>query len=176
MRNLCPRYWPSNWQSWTTDKMSQQFSSNFPMHHCIIWDILSPGRKWDILSDGTICLPRNAIGTICPWDKMSPNQTQTVNPLQFIVWDIWQSKVHLESNFLFSPSHLFLKFSKWSIWWPLKYVEPSYCSFWAHHCLVQILFFSPVCLQCSLILLPVPVGGFFQVVVVACQHLSLNVW
>ena len=64
MRNLCPRYWPSNWQSWTTDKMSQQFSSNFPMHHCIIWDILSPGRKWDILSDGTICLPKNASWTM----------------------------------------------------------------------------------------------------------------
>ena len=37
------------------------------------WDILSPGRKWDNLSDGTICLPKNAVGTICPWDKMSPN-------------------------------------------------------------------------------------------------------
>ena len=28
---------------------------NFPVHKCISWDILSLGRKWDILSDGTIC-------------------------------------------------------------------------------------------------------------------------
>ena len=33
---------------------------NFPVHKCISWDILSPGRKWDILSDGTICHPKNA--------------------------------------------------------------------------------------------------------------------
>ena len=34
------------------------------MHKCISWDILSPGRKWDILSDGTICRPKNASWTM----------------------------------------------------------------------------------------------------------------
>ena len=64
MRNLCPRNWPSNWQSGTTDKMLQQLSNNFPVHQCISWDILLPGMKWDILSDGTICRPKNASGTM----------------------------------------------------------------------------------------------------------------
>ena len=37
---------------------------NFHVHKCISWDILSPGRKWDILSDGTICRPKNASWTM----------------------------------------------------------------------------------------------------------------
>ena len=34
---------------------------NFHVHKCISWDILSPGRKWDILS---------------PWDNLSPEKCQ----------------------------------------------------------------------------------------------------
>ena len=55
------------------------FVSGEEMGQFVWWDNLSLGRKWDILSDGTICLPKNAVGTICPWDKMSPNRP----------WQIW---------------------------------------------------------------------------------------
>ena len=44
---------------------------NFLMHQCISWDILSPGRKWDNLSDGTICLPKNASWTMVFYECIS---------------------------------------------------------------------------------------------------------
>ena len=43
------------------------------MGHFVAGVICRRGRKWDILSSGTICRPKNAGGTICSWDKMSPN-------------------------------------------------------------------------------------------------------
>ena len=44
------------------------------MGHFVAVRICRMGKKWDILSSGTICRPKNAGGTICCWDKMSPNQ------------------------------------------------------------------------------------------------------
>ena len=41
-------------------------------------------RKFDILSSGTICRPKNAVGTICRWDKMSLNRPDIVN---LVNWD-----------------------------------------------------------------------------------------
>ena len=43
------------------------------MGHFVPGIICRMGGKWDILSSGTICHPKNAGGTICRWDKMSPN-------------------------------------------------------------------------------------------------------
>ena len=71
---------------------------------CLGWDNLSPenasetvafykcisgtfchwGRKWDILSSGTICRLKNAGGTICRWDKMSPNLTYSEDSSKWI--------------------------------------------------------------------------------------------
>ena len=44
------------------------------MGHFVAVRICRMGKKWDILSSGTICRPKNAGGTICRWDKMSPNR------------------------------------------------------------------------------------------------------
>ena len=45
--------------------------------HFVAGTICITGRKWDILSSGTIDRPENVVGTICRWDKMSPNQIFT---------------------------------------------------------------------------------------------------
>ena len=50
------------------------FVAGEEMGHFVAGTICRMGRKWDILSSGTICRPKNAGGTICRWDKMSPNQ------------------------------------------------------------------------------------------------------
>ena len=49
------------------------FVAGEEMGHFVAGTICRMGRKWDILSSGTICRPKNAGGTICRWDKMSPN-------------------------------------------------------------------------------------------------------
>ena len=49
------------------------FVAGEEMGHFVAGTICRMGRKWDILSSGTICRPKNASGTICRWDKMSPN-------------------------------------------------------------------------------------------------------
>ena len=49
------------------------FVAGEEMGHFVAGTICRMGRKWDILSSGTICRPKNAGGTICHWDKMSPN-------------------------------------------------------------------------------------------------------
>ena len=51
------------------------FVAGEEMGHFVAGTICRMGRKWDILSSGTICGPKNASGTICRWDKMSPNQS-----------------------------------------------------------------------------------------------------
>ena len=48
------------------------FVAGEEMGHFVAGTICRMGRKWDILSSGTICRPKNAGGTICCWDKMSP--------------------------------------------------------------------------------------------------------
>ena len=50
------------------------FVAGEEMGHFVAGTICHMGRKWDILSSGTICRPKNAGGTICCWDKMSPNR------------------------------------------------------------------------------------------------------
>ena len=50
-----------------------QFVAGEKMGHFVTGTKCRMGRKWDILSSGTICRPKNASGTICRWDKMSPN-------------------------------------------------------------------------------------------------------
>ena len=49
------------------------FVAGEEMGHFAADTICHVGRKWDILSSGTICHPKNAVGTIYCWDKMSPN-------------------------------------------------------------------------------------------------------
>ena len=49
------------------------FVAGEEMGHFVAGTICRMGRKWDILSSGTICRPKDAGGTICHWDKMSPN-------------------------------------------------------------------------------------------------------
>ena len=49
------------------------FVAGEEMGHFVAGTICRMGRKWDILSSGTICRPKIAGGTICRWDKMSPN-------------------------------------------------------------------------------------------------------
>ena len=49
------------------------FVAGEEMGHFVAGTICRVGRKWDILSFGTICHPKNAGGTVCHWDKMSPN-------------------------------------------------------------------------------------------------------
>ena len=49
------------------------FVAGEEMGHFVAGTICHMGRKWDILSSGTICRPKSADGTICRWDKMSPN-------------------------------------------------------------------------------------------------------
>ena len=49
------------------------FVAGEEMGHFVAGTICRMGRKWDILSSGTICRPKNVGGTICRWDKMSPN-------------------------------------------------------------------------------------------------------
>ena len=56
------------------------FVAGEEMGHFVAGTICRMGRKWDILSSGTICRPKNAGGTICRWDKMSPNRFLSVNP------------------------------------------------------------------------------------------------
>ena len=65
------------------------FVSGEEMGQFVWWDNLSLGRKWDILSDGTICLPKNAVGTICPWDKMSPNRWILVEDDVMMTFSMW---------------------------------------------------------------------------------------
>ena len=55
------------------------FVAGEEMGHFVAGTICRMGRKWDILSSGTICRPKNAGGTICRWDKMSPNRFQYRN-------------------------------------------------------------------------------------------------
>ena len=50
------------------------FVAGEEMGHFVAGTICRMGRKWDILSTGTICRPKNAGGRICRWDKMSPNR------------------------------------------------------------------------------------------------------
>ena len=50
------------------------FVAGEDMGHFVTGTICRMGRTWDILSSGTICRPKNAGGTICRWDKMSPNR------------------------------------------------------------------------------------------------------
>ena len=50
------------------------FGAGEEMGHFVAGTICRMGRKWDILSSGTICRLKNAGGTICHWDKMSPNR------------------------------------------------------------------------------------------------------
>ena len=69
-----PRYWPSNWQSGTTDKMSQQPSNNFPVLQCISWDILSPREK---------------VGHFVIWDNLSPRNCQWDHCFLMDMPDIW---------------------------------------------------------------------------------------
>ena len=52
------------------------FVAGEEMGHFVAGTICRMGRKWDILSSGTICRPKNAGGTICRWDKMSPNRNK----------------------------------------------------------------------------------------------------
>ena len=47
---------------------------NFPVHKCISWDILSPGRKWDILS---------------PWDNLPPKKCKLNNGFLIYMPEIW---------------------------------------------------------------------------------------
>ena len=81
---------------------------NFPMHKCITWDILSPGRKWDILSSWDNLSPENASetmvvyecisgifcrrgenGTFCRWDNLSHGEKVG----HFVIWDnLWPEK------------------------------------------------------------------------------------
>ena len=55
-----------------------QFVAGEEMGHFVTVTICCMGKKWDILSFGTICRPKNAGGTaggtVCHWDKMSPNR------------------------------------------------------------------------------------------------------
>ena len=44
------------------------FVAGEEMEHFVAGTICRMGRKWDNL------LPKNAGGTICRWDKMSPNR------------------------------------------------------------------------------------------------------
>ena len=48
------------------------FVAGEEMGHFVTGTICRMGRKGDILSFGTICRPKNAGGTVCHWDKMSP--------------------------------------------------------------------------------------------------------
>ena len=57
------------------------FVAGEEMGHFVAGTICRMGRKWDILSSGTICRPKNAGGTICRWDKMSPNQKGKVHTI-----------------------------------------------------------------------------------------------
>ena len=50
------------------------FVAGEEMGHFVAGTICRMGRKWDILSSGIICRLKNAGGTICRWDKMSPNR------------------------------------------------------------------------------------------------------
>ena len=54
------------------------FVAGEEMGHFVAGTICRMGRKWDILSSGTICRPKNAGGTICRWDKMSPNHSASI--------------------------------------------------------------------------------------------------
>ena len=54
------------------------FVAGEEMGHFVAGTICRVGRKWDILSSGTICRPKNAGGTICRWDKMSPNPNRLI--------------------------------------------------------------------------------------------------
>ena len=49
------------------------FVAGEEMGHFVAGTICRMGRKWDILSSGTICHPKNAGGTFSRRDKMSPN-------------------------------------------------------------------------------------------------------
>ena len=57
------------------------FVAGEDMGHFVTGTICRTGRKWDILSSGAICRPKNAGGTICRWDKMSPNQKGKVHAI-----------------------------------------------------------------------------------------------
>ena len=57
------------------------FVAGEEMGHFVGGTICRMGRKWDVLSSGTICLPKNDGGTICCWDKMSPNHDNSQSSL-----------------------------------------------------------------------------------------------
>ena len=59
---------------------------NFHVHKCISWDILSPGRKWDILSNGTICRLKNVSWSmvffyICRLPEIGPKTAQDISKI-----------------------------------------------------------------------------------------------
>ena len=57
------------------------FVAGQEMGHFVAGTICRMRRKWDILSSGKICRPKNAGGTICCWDKMSPNRNNLSDKL-----------------------------------------------------------------------------------------------
>ena len=63
------------------------FVAGEEMGHFVAGTICRMGRKWDILSSGTVCYLKNAGGTICRWDKMSPNQSGILG----IFWSLQMS-------------------------------------------------------------------------------------
>ena len=76
------------------------FVAGEDMGHFVAGTICCMGRKWDILSSGTICRPKNAGGTICRWDKMSPNPQnnfivssgfQSIDALSTLLVHFWLS-------------------------------------------------------------------------------------
>ena len=64
--------------------MPENASETVAFYKCISGTFCHWGRKWDILSSGTICRLRNAGGTICRWDKMSPNLTYSEDSSKWI--------------------------------------------------------------------------------------------
>ena len=50
------------------------FITGEEMGHFVAGTICRMVRKGDILSSGTVCRPKNSGGTLCRWDKMSPNR------------------------------------------------------------------------------------------------------
>ena len=52
------------------------FSAGVKVGHLVAGTKCCMGRKWDILS--SICRAKNAGGTFCRWDKMSPNRYLSV--------------------------------------------------------------------------------------------------
>ena len=65
------------------------FVAGEEMGHFVAGTICRMGRKWDILSSGTICRPKNAGGTICRCDKMSPNQILKLKFGQYFSAEVW---------------------------------------------------------------------------------------